>query len=105
MTELFSIHHSSLIILHLPAISTQETNVRGREATKEWEDRREVCVGDAVPMRERRRVLIDRGRRDPTPARVGIVGAAERKRRVRAVEAPAQDCAAHDELMIAPTVI
>src|SRR5205085_4877545 len=98
----FIVHHSAFIISYsLP----QETDVRGREATDEGEDRREVCVGDAVPARQRRRILIHRGRRYPTPARVRIVWPAERERRVRAVEAPAKHAAAHDELMIAPTVV
>src|SRR5437016_1537836 len=67
----FIIHHSAFIISYsLP----QETDVRGRDATDEGEDRREVCVGDAVPARKCRRILIHSGRRYPSPAPFGVVG-------------------------------
>src|SRR5919205_4325733 len=66
-----------------------EPEVRRGEAVEQREDRREVARGETVPGGERRRVLLDGGRRDEAAARVRVVGAAERERRVGAVEVPA----------------
>src|SRR4051812_45846251 len=66
-----------------PALQ-HEAEVRIRETVEQWEDCREVARGEPVPRREGGRVLLDGGRRYPASARVGVVGAAERERRVGA---------------------
>src|SRR5262249_21278283 len=61
-----------------------------------------------IPRCQRRSVLIDRGRRNPTPATsTVIVGATSSRvqRRIGPIESAAQYCAAHDEGVTAPRVI
>src|SRR5881628_3269178 len=61
---------------------SQEPEVRRREVPDQGEHRRDVRRGEAEPGGERRRVLLDRRRRDPPAARVRVVGSRELQRRV-----------------------
>ena len=84
--------------------SYEEAEIGCGEAAEVWKHGREIAVIDAEPRRERREVLVAGRRWNPT-AGVRIVGSVDGERGEFAVSAPAFDCAAHDEMMAAPTVI
>src|SRR5215831_18354504 len=92
----------------LPAAGTRlrhhEPQIARREARDVRHDRRDIRVRHAEPLGEGRRILIDRGGRNPTPVGVGVVRTAERLVRERAVGRAAHGTA-EDQVMVAPCVV
>src|SRR5262245_43794802 len=90
--------------------SRQETQIRRRKTTEQRKDRWKIGALNTEPGRECGRVLLDRARRNPSPATVGIVGSSQLKRgidgavgcRRNAVEVSAQNRSSHDEMVGSP---
>src|SRR5439155_5605095 len=68
------------------------------------DNRRQIGIRDAEPAGERRRILIDRQRRDE-PALADVIGAAVSQRRIDTVIPAAPDGAAEREVHAAPGVV
>src|SRR6188474_1698950 len=76
------------------------------------EDRVDLPRVTIEPSSKRRGILIDRRRRNPSTARIGVVRSAELKRRKHravppgdAVEVAAENRSSHNEMMVPPRVI
>src|SRR5260221_14784008 len=85
-----------------------KTDIRAQRTARTVADigdnRRQIGILDAEPAGERRRILIDRQRRDE-PALADVIGAAVSQRRIDAVILAAPDGAAEHEVHAAPAVV
>ena len=75
------------------------------EVAEVREDRGKIGVRNPKPRRQRRRVLIDRRRRNPATVAASVVGAARSKRGEGSVNGISFDRSANRHLMPAPGVI